>query len=111
MTEWVRLLLASALDSDYEVELILVNIYSQLSGTAHAGASALGMYLDVERQPMGFIYPRQIAFEHVGYMFAAVTRLGELTIEHFAISGVRAERWEDARARAVVASKRLLRAA
>jgi hypothetical protein len=59
---------------------------------------------------MGFIYPRQIAFEHVGYMFAAATGLGELAIEHFAISGVRAERWEDARSRANVASNRLLRA-
>jgi len=106
-THQVGHLLESALGEHPDPDLNLPNIYSQLSGTAHAGATTLGMYLGPERQPTRFVYPRQLALEHVSYLFAAILRVGELGIEHFAISGGPAERWQESLRRSGEAMNRL----
>ncbi len=78
------------------------DVYSQLSGAAHAVTSALGMYL-VQDGSARFEYPRQIAFEQVGYLFAGVTIVAEHVLLVFGLEEADRERWWSARIRAETA--------
>ncbi len=78
-------------------------IYSQLSGTAHAATSALGMFLDVST--LSFVLPRVIATEYAAYVFAAIVVAADDHVGAFGVDGVEYERWESSRRRGYVAMK------
>lgn len=77
-------------------------VYSQLSGAAHAVTSALGMYL-LRDNTARLEYPRQIAFEQVGYLFAGITIVAERVLTVFDLGEADHERWRTARGRAEAA--------
>lgn len=73
-------------------------IYSQLSGPAHAGMSALGMY--VIPNTASFALPKIIASEQAGYLFAAICVVAEEWLELFGLPDEGRQAWIAARMRA-----------
>lgn len=70
-------------------------IYSQLSGPAHAAMSALGMYATPEGGR--FILPRQIAEEQTAYIFAGTSVVADAWLNSFEAGPDQRGRWNIAR--------------
>jgi hypothetical protein len=85
-------------------------IYSGLSGAAHAGTSALGMYL-LSDGSVRYEYPSAIAFEQTGYLFAAIAVVGELVADVFMVDPSEFKTWRDKRQLAEESLIRLMAAA
>jgi hypothetical protein len=73
-------------------------IYSQLSGPAHAGMSALGMY--VVPNTANFELPRIIAAEQSGYLFASIGAVAEGWLNLFGASALSRRAWTSTRLKA-----------
>jgi hypothetical protein len=78
------------------------DVYSGLSGAAHAATSALGMYL-LRDDSAQYEYPRETAFEQVGYLFASIAVVAEGIIDLFGLEQADRDRWNSARRRAELA--------
>jgi hypothetical protein len=85
------------------------DVYSGLSGAAHAVTSALGMYLRRDDSAR-YEYPRAIAFEQVGYLFASIVVVAGLLINIFALEQADRDRWDAARRRAEIAIVSIIKA-
>jgi hypothetical protein len=86
------------------------DVYSGLSGAAHAVTSALGMYLQRDDSAK-YEYPREIGFEQVGYLFASIVVVAGLIIDVFALEQADRDRWDAARTRAEIAIVPIIQAA
>jgi hypothetical protein len=78
-------------------------IYSQLSGVSHGTASAVGMFVQRPSSGVKLIFPRDIALEYTGYIYAATANVADLAIEVFDPAAGIVDRWIAARDRASVA--------
>jgi hypothetical protein len=96
--ERIKMLLRPAM-ADQSNDGPLDEIYSQLSGVAHGHMSALAMYLlpDGSATPT---YPREIALEHAGYLFAAVCSIAEAGLDYFGLKEQDRDEWATGRVRA-----------
>jgi hypothetical protein len=97
LAELVATLLAQAADGETDPA-----IYSQLSGAAHAAASAVGMFVQRSMAGWGLTLPSDIAFEYAGYIYAAATVVGDRAVELFDPPVAVADRWRGARDRATL---------
>lgn len=70
-------------------------IYSQLSGPAHAAMSVVGMYVGSDTGR--FILPDQIAEDQVAYLFAATCGVVDAWMMNFGSAGAPYEGWVAAR--------------
>jgi hypothetical protein len=82
------------------------DVYSGLSGAAHAVTSALGMYM-LRDGTARYEYPRAIAFEQVGYLFVGIAVVAELVIDVFQPAQANRDRWMGARQRAEAALRQI----
>lgn len=101
--DMVRPLLSAGLRSGHDAG---PEIYSQLSGPAHAAASALGMYLNAEDAT--FVLPPKIASEQAAYLFVAASGVAELWLDKFDADPIARDKWRSARAVAEQHLERLL---
>jgi hypothetical protein len=84
-------------------------IYSQLSGVAHGTSSAIGMFLAPGATRTELIFPRDIALEYTGYLYAAAVTVTERVIEIFQPDEAVQDRWTAARNRSSIALAELRR--
>jgi hypothetical protein len=96
--ERIKMLLRPAM-TDQNDDGPLLEVSSQLSGAAHCHMSALGMYL-VADGTAALTYPREIALEHTGYLFAAVCSIAEAALDFFGLDKQTRDQWAGARMRA-----------
>lgn len=90
--EYVRSLLTAGMRPG---EVADFNIYSQLSGAAHAATSALGMYRD--ETGATFYLPTEIATEEAGYLFAGVCVVAEEWLSVFGADETEISGWRSTR--------------
>lgn len=81
-------------------------IYSQLSGPAHSGMPALGMY--VTSGTPYFELPKIIAAEQCGYLFASICAVAEQWLTLFGSSALSRRVWTSARKEAEGSMRRVL---
>lgn len=82
-------------------------IYSQLSGVAHGTTSAVGMFIETSPTGWKLIFPRHIALEYTGYLYASAVIVTDRAIEMFEPPASVRDRWQAARDRSSVALSEL----
>lgn len=103
MQDAVRSLLTVGVKPEYTVG---GDIYSQLSGVAHAAASALGMYYESDDAKL--VMRPEMLTEQAGYLFVASTVVAENWLDVFEADGRERERWRTSRGEAERSLRRLI---